>query len=185
MARTPEQLIQDLRDRLLEAAAKIAEPKVARWSKHLARAMKIVASEPQAGFLYIPHYWAVYVNDGRRASTPTRTTYFVWFRDPAKDPRFTGSHTPERANQVRRLTQREWRYYLAIRRAQLLAGKEPDMIIARQVRGTPPRKFFDNDGGMAGFLAEANRVGQETYREFVRLYLGDLMNMKLSNVVKT
>jgi len=180
MARPPslEKIQADLRDALLEAAAAIASPAVAKWSKTLAEAIQIQATEPHAGRLYIPHYWAVYVNDGRGASIPSRTTYFVWWRDPAKDPRFSGSTTPERASSVRRLTAQEWRYYSTIRRNQIRAGEEPDMIIARSVKGTPPRKFFDNDGGMASFLDEANRICQELYRAFVLDYFDGLLDLK-------
>lgn len=177
-------LVQTLRDRLLAAAAKIAEPAVAKWSRHLAQAIQKIHTEPGTGKLYIPHYWAVYVNDGRPPASPERTTYFVWWRNPADDPRFSGSHTPARANQVRRLSRDEWRHYYSERRRQIKAGELPDMIIAKQVADVPPRKFFDNDGGMASFLLEANRIGQEVYRQFVRESMGELFDAKLTNEIR-
>lgn len=189
MAKTPEHFIQQLRDELLQLAFVIAQPATAKWSLALALAIRIEAFEPNSGRLFIPHYWAVYVERGRPIRSPggtmrpRRTTYFVWWRDPRKDPRFSGSTTPERASEVRRLTKQEWKFYMRQRRAQLLAGLQPDMIIAKSIKGSPPRKFFSNDGGMASLLSRAQAVGRRLQSEFIRDYLGGLLHMEVTTKV--
>lgn len=188
MAQDNETFARELIDKLLEAAFVIASPQVARWSQTLADAMTRVVDDSTRGKLYIPHFWAVYVNDGRGPVHAKKATFLCWFRDPGDDPRFAGRTTPERAKDIRRLTASEWDFWIARNRFARAAGQLPPMVVIGPMRQPLPavsgKKFFDNTGGMAAFHDEANRVGKEAFREHVRTFMGDLLNMKLTTSVR-
>jgi hypothetical protein len=98
--------------------------------------------------LYIDHYWAFYVHEGRGPAAGTRRTprnakVFVWFKNPANDPRLAGD--PKRFSAIRKLTPAEFKDAKA-------AGQ---LVIQRYIsKGVPGSPFFSNDpgGGMQGFL---------------------------------
>ena len=123
-------------------------------SRQLSNNVEIRATPILAGVatrkLYIDHYWALYVHDGRGPIPASKRKkaggFFVWYKDRRQDPRLAGSGGyPRRATQVGRLSKAEF-----IRDKK--AGK---LIFAREVRaGVPPSPFFSNDpgGGMSGFM---------------------------------
>jgi len=104
--------------------------------------------------LHIPHYWAIYVHEGRGAKTPQNTIYFVWFVPASIDPRFQGRQTPEKKADVRRLFGKEFAYWMSINRQveKQVYGRrrKPDqpqvgpMRIAKKVGPTTARPFFEN-----------------------------------------
>lgn len=149
---------------------KIASSKGKRI-KALQKALRVELLDDQKAALVIPHYWAIYVHDGRKA--PVRATngaFLIWWRDPRKDPRLSQNRYPERATELRHLTPREFRDAQRQNEEARQAGRPLPVIITRTVRkSTPGTRFFDNGprGGMFGFVDEANRVGEVLTREFV------------------
>jgi len=99
--------------------------------------------------LTIPHYWAVYIHDGRPAFGPRRATFLVWFTDPDDDPRLAGGF-PVRYSDVKRLTKEQFHEGLRINAQRRAVGATLYMHIARSRRGDPPRRFFSE--GLAGFV---------------------------------
>lgn len=138
--------------------------------RQLQRALRLVLVSDDKAVLRIPHYWAVYVHDGRNAPFGPRTSVFlIWWKDPRQDPRLSGGQTPERASQLRSLTPDEFRDAVQARDDALRAGRESPVVITRRVRRqTPPSRFFGNGPGegMAGFVVEANRIGQQEFKRF-------------------
>lgn len=106
------------------------------------------------GRLQIPHYWAKYVNFGRHAfSRKPGQSPLIWFRDPKDDPRLRDGHTPVRAADLQHLTNEDYHNGLAAN-ANAAPGHEP-MVIRRAIKkDTTAKRFFENDGGMAGFASE-------------------------------
>lgn len=163
--------------RLLDAGKRRARPKIARASRTLARALSsyVVFRSGRypnvEGYLEIPHYWAVYVHDGRNPFRKQR--YMIWWRNPLRDPRLRGGKTPERASQLRSLTRAEWIAANKENRDHLRRGGDPfDMpvIITKVIRRrTPAVPFFDNDsgGGMSGFSTDASRIAQSEFSRHV------------------
>ena len=50
------------------------------------------------GKLHVPHYWALYIHDGRGPAPGggAGDKILVWFKDPANDPRYPGGIYPVR-----------------------------------------------------------------------------------------
>lgn len=110
-------------------------------SETLRAALKVVLTDKQA-VLFIPHYWAIYVHDGRGAVTPKDAVWLVWFADPQDDPRIRGGY-PVRGSDVRRLTKAQWLDGLRRNQENELEGLDPYMIVRQYsgpARGTP---FFE------------------------------------------
>lgn len=147
-------------------------------SRTLRRALNRWIPTDQQGYIQIPHYWALYVHDGRGTFAAPPGKYLVWFRNPKDDPRLRGGVTPVRAADLRHLQPSEFYHWLrenAIARAE---GRDPPMVVTRAVRkGVPPARFFENDGGMAGFAAKANDVANPIVREHILDKLEDILNV--------
>lgn len=139
---------------LARAAIKVARRAIRPHSRTLAKAVKI-EFRPDGAALVIPHYWALYVHDGRGAIAKP-SGFLIYYRNPAQDPRFAGRQTPERAREVRRLTSREFREAGRLNRAARKRGRPLPVIIVRAVG--PVRKgatnFFLNNAGMLPFKLE-------------------------------
>lgn len=169
---------------LSDIAYQVALPKVNRWSKALAIAMRAEVISRTEARLYIPHYWAVYVNDGRRAFSARNTVFLVWFRNPADDPRFSGSTTPERRSQVRRLTPGEWDGFLEDNRKAISEGRQTPMIVARHVGPVSAKKFFDNNGGMSDFHRLAGLAAKKSFGEHIKQSVGKNLNIKSNLIIR-
>lgn len=144
-------------------------------SKSLRAAIQaVVEANPGEATVFIPHYWAVFVNDGRKAISMPPGAFLVWFRDPTNDPRRPGGHTPERAADFRRLTPAEFKYWMAQNRLADQIGSPRPMIVTKAVSAVRPAGFFDNDKGMALFVRQAHRILREDFDKFVRQELGRL-----------
>lgn len=165
-----------LLDRLSTAALRRARPYLARKSNTLARAMRAISKSPERSAVEVPHYWALYVHDGRGAFAKQKL--MVWFRDPKDDPRLQGGKTPRRASQLRSLTRDQFLAAMKLREDWIRGGGDPydsPVIVTRYIRRrTPAFPFFGNEPGegMFGFVDDANRIGSAEFSDFVRRELG-------------
>lgn len=162
---------RDFMRALLDAAATIARPQVAKASNTLADAMTREIESSAVGFLFIPHYWAVYVNDGR-----VTDSLLVWFKDPKDDPRLSGNEWAVRRNQVRRLTKLEWKAWRLKNRKAIADGR---IVIVFSRRPRLPKKFFDNNGGMSAFKSSPGPIAKAMFSQHVKDSLGPLLNQKI------
>ena len=117
-------------------------------SRHLAKNLEIrsgtggnIAKDEVASRIYLPHYWAIYVHDGR--GPIFKEHLMIWYKDRRQDPRLrtTGGY-PKRKRQVAKFRKGE----LA---RDIKAGKIGGM--AHSVGPVAPSKFFSNRSGMRGF----------------------------------
>lgn len=183
MAPNTFQFKKDLAERLTLGAYRKVRPRVARASRTLANAMeRRVEAESRSrgdvvGVLYIPHYWAVYVHDGRRPFS--KSSYMVWWKNPKEDPRLSGGVAPKRARNLKRLTRNQWLEAVRRRQEWIDAGGDAydaPVIITRVIRRrTRPDKFFGNrrGGGLQGYVNTANKIGQKKFSRYVRDVLGE------------
>lgn len=135
--------------------------------------MEMRVQSPSRGFLYVDPYWAIYFHDGRGSIVGQN---MVWFRNRRLDPRLNGGRTPNRARDLRSLrdvwTKQQFNQ----------ARREGKLVIRKRVRGVAPTPFFSNSGGMSGFAAEAGRIAQREFGQFVLRELGDDLNIN-GNIV--
>lgn len=137
-----------------------ARPQVTRASRTLGRALNLFVlpqTDPTriTARIQIPHYWAVYVHDGRGPFGPRYKKFLVWFRNPKDDPRLRNGIPPVRARQLKRLTKDQWLAGLEANQIARAAGQPVPMIVTRYVSTpTPARPFFSNESalGMKGFI---------------------------------
>lgn len=179
--------------RLAQAALRKARPSVVRASNTLAKAMTTSvirlpgANRDVEAKVSIPHYWAVYVHDGRKPFS--KANYMVWYRNPRLDPRLQGGKTPRRARNIRRLSRQQWLQALRLRQEWIDQGGDvfdAPVVITKQIRrATRPQPFFDNraGGGMVGFVDLAHGIVRPEMSRHVRASLGDLLNEKDTAVV--
>lgn len=131
--------------------------------------------------LYIPHYWALYLHDGRGPVRPKDKTVLVWYENPLQDdPRLKGGY-PVRANQIRRLNASQFKAGLREnrRRARLNrldGGNRPPFMIIRNTAG-PFRGF--------PFFTEALRGFSQEMREEIQLRLRERILQDLPSGSRT
>jgi hypothetical protein len=188
MSRRDETFKRRLVGRLAREGMKIARPNIRKGvgsgfgSKTLASALRVNIYNNETAALYIPHYWAIFVHDGRGGFGPKNQGFYVWFRDPNDDPRLIGGKTPERLYQKRRLTAAEYREGLRRNRRHLDNGGDPydmPMIVTRIVRrGMAPSQFFSNRHGMRGFAKRAGTIAKRDFSAHVKSRLGSLLNVR-------
>lgn len=168
--------------RLLEALGAAAYEKVLPQigSSTLQAALQVLIEEQELQVrLFIPHYWAVYYHDGRSGFGPKDATFLVFFPDPKDDPRLIAGRSPERANQLRRLTKAEFYRGLSENTRRRKAGLPPFMLVIQNEDGSPgtvgpapAHPFFTE--GMAGFALEADDITYPIVDEFVQRIVDDL-----------
>ena len=90
--------------------------------------------------LVIPHYWAEFYHDGRPGFGPATAKWLVFFADPEDDPR---KPTPQRASQMRRLTEDEFNEGLQINGERKATGQPPYMYVVQSVGPAGKHPFFD------------------------------------------
>lgn len=165
----------DFKRRLLKRLGREAKnyvrPKISSYKGkpiHALREALEARVELDSVVVSIPHFWAVYVHDGRKAPFgPKRGSFLIWWKDPTKDPRLRGGVTPKRASQLRRLTPRQFREALRDNARAINEGREPPVVITRRVRkATPPSPFFSNEagGGMRGFKESVGPAALKMFR---------------------
>ena len=185
MAQSSRQFIRSVLREVARRAVRRVRPQIP--SDTLQRALGVSLDEAAARFeatLFIPHYWAVYVHDGRGSiSKAGRPGFLIWFKDPTEDPRISGGF-PERASQIRRLTRQQFRAGLARNRAHIAAGGDPfdvPMIVVKQVGPVKGSFFFTK--GMLGFEISGlrpNRQAQTYHRAMAAIRSrSPIMNSKL------
>lgn len=165
--------VDDLVLNLVDLGRRHARPAVLRASTTLANGLEIQKSTITGhAKITIPHFWAVFVHDGRnRPILPKNAMVLVWYKNKADDPRFPGGSTPKRASQIRKLTRREF----------IRGLRQGKIIVARKVtKRVPGSFFFENNGGMAGFRQKAGRVAQKEFSRFVVRCLGKDLKAKES-----
>lgn len=160
-----QSFLDDVHQRLSEAALRKVQSRIGRASQTLASALTI-RKTPEGAELYIPHYWALYVHDGRGAVKPRRSKFLVWFLDPKDDPRLSGGY-PERASDIIRLTRDQFREGLAENRARAAAGLPPYMIVTKYSGPTRPNRFFEE----LSILEEAGKLVPRKFEEFLLRHL--------------
>lgn len=140
-----------------------SKPKIP--SSTLQQAARVRKKPAGGGYqLYIPHYWAIYIHNGRGPSQPKSKTFLVWFRNPQDDPRIRRGYGVKRP--PRRLSKREWDYWLKQNRKASKLGIPAPMIVTQyagpsskyKAGGPHPSKFWDNKHGMAGHLPYAKKT---------------------------
>lgn len=162
--------------RLGKEAVKYARPKIR--SQTLKRALAAHQAGPNVVYVGVPHYWAVYVHNGRGPITMPEGKVMCWFRNIADDPRLPGGTYPVNRGQRRRMTQQEFLYWLEQNRQAVAAGAEPPMVITRHVGPVAPNRFLANDGGMAGFMQKAQQVAGPLVRKYLLGQLRDVLNIE-------
>lgn len=173
MAVSDKQYLRQLLKRLGNMGMGKARPSVP--SRTLRKGLNVFLVDDNNVRIQIPHYWAIFVHDGRGPFVATRTVFLVWFRNPRDDPRLRGGVTPVRANQLRRLTKSQFKEGLEANRRAVAEGREPPMIVTHRVRkGTKPTRFFGNEPGegMHGFDRQAGEEISRSFSQHVRRSMG-------------
>lgn len=154
-----ELFLSSVHRKLIELAKARALPAISRASSTLARAIE-AKSTAEFADLTIPHYWAIYVHDGRGPVRPVRRSWLVWFTNPRDDPRLRGGY-PVRESDIIRLTRDEFQQGLEENRARAAAGLPPYMIVTKYSGPTAPNRFFED-------LIILDRAGTVVLDEFQR-----------------
>lgn len=179
--------------KLAQEARVFVRPKIP--SKTLRAALKVVEAAGTTGAVggeftvSLPHYWALYVHDGRLPFTMPAGQVMCWFREPSDDPRLGGGY-PVRVADQRHLTYNEFKHFMHLNRMmeRLVYGRlrlpgEPQvgpMIVTNRIRKpTQARRFFDNSVGMAGFGTKAGEIGRSEFSAFVAERLAEELDLKI------
>jgi len=157
-----------------------AKRSVATASRTLSAALLKLRISTTLTLLYIPHYWAIFVHDGR---VPFRSKkIMIWFRNPRDDPRLRGGKTPERLADLPKLTKAQYKAGIAANLKADPTQKNPSlwpMIITPGIKTpTMPALFFDNRVGMAGLVDELDTAVQQEMTTILAEQLGPSMNQK-------
>lgn len=116
----------------------IAQTRKVLKSRTLRRALtckvEMLSSHELIARVSVPHYWAVYYHDGRGPIRAKKGKFLVYFRNIEDDPRITGTASPERYADTKRLSLSP-----ATFRRMVDEGK---MIVTKGVRASAPRPFF-------------------------------------------
>lgn len=144
MARDAEQsrVVLEAKLELAEQAYRAYYPRIP--SRTLREALTIVfkGSEDNADLdeddvaLYIPHYWALYLHDGRGPVSPRFKKFLVYYRNPRDDPRLADGY-PVRASQHKRLSENDFKEGLRKNRRNYQLGIPPFMYVVKDDRGRP------------------------------------------------
>lgn len=183
-------------DRLAEAALVKVRPQIP--SQTLQGALSIVgvassSTDRVERRVSLPHYWAIYVHDGRGPFNMPAGRFMCWFRDKNDDPRLAGGY-PVRVADQRHLTREEFKHFMLLNRVveravygRLRRPGEPQvgpMIVTNKIKNrTAASLFFDNSRGMAGFAQEANTIGEAAFASFIREELKDVLSLKITTKI--
>lgn len=121
--------------------------------------------------LAVPHYWAVYYHDGRGPVKAKKGKFLVYFRSIEDDPRVSGSASPERFSQTKRLALKP-----ATFRRLVAQGK---MIVTKSVGPAAPNPFFLR---LADYSARVGRITRPALSRFVMddLRRAGVLKLKIS-----
>lgn len=123
----------------------------------------------------VPHYWAIYLNDGRGVVRPVDARVLVWFQNPKDDPRTDfGRRYPVRYRKRRRLSQADYYRGLEENRRRYEAGLEPFMIV-RSLDGSErlagpaePKHFMERTFARAAWFPFVERIVNREVSKFLR-----------------
>lgn len=161
MARENEQIlfIQRLLQRLGRRAVAVVRPQIPSRTLRRALQLRVEAGAGRAE-LEIPHYWAVYVHDGRGLVRPRRPNvrWLAFYRNPDQDPRRPKQTV--RAAQIRPLTE-------VISRQRFISdARRGKIIFSQKVKATQGVPFFSR--GLHAFnRTEAPAIILDEVSEFV------------------
>lgn len=150
---TPEEMLLRAARETALAAARRARPLIP--SRTLRAALRIdeeIDGTTVRAILSVPHYWALYLHDGRGPIQAKPGGFLVFFRDIRDDPRVSNGF-PVRMSDIVRLTKEQFREGLRRNRQHLAAGGSPlevPMIVVRRVGPAAGVAFFSE--GLAGFV---------------------------------
>ena len=168
---TAEQFYERLLTKLGQMALRQVEPQIPSTTLRDALVLEVSTAllKPRA-VLYLPHYWAVWVHDGRGPVSPKERTWLVWFQNPKDDPRTGGGRNyPVRVSDVVRLTQGQWEDGLEENARRRAAGQEPYMIVTKHSGPVKyPESFAFFEAGMESFAATAGPVVREEFDRHIR-----------------
>lgn len=191
-----EQFMRRMVTKLAKQGRKKVRPRVRKGtggghgSKTLAAAIRVDVARFDLAFITVPHYWAIYVHDGRGPFGPKRQGFYVWFQDPKQDPRLNRGHGWQRRSQHRRLTRAEFQAGLEQNRSHFERGGDArtmPMIITKQVRrGMSPNEFFSNAprGGMFGFVKEADAIVGPAFNKHILTQLKPILDIRGEVVIR-
>jgi len=193
-------MLHRLTQRLGEMAQAYALPKVMAASSQLGRALSLVRESNAVIKLFIPHYWAIYVHDGRGSYGPgspaTRgkpARFLVWFRNPNNDPRLRAGLQAIRRNQVRRLTKEQFKFWLDQNKLARRLGLPAPMVVygwpnqpGKKAPPDPGRFYFGNapGQGMHGFLDHARPEAKAIVQKEMRKLLGEEFFKKKKDIIR-
>lgn len=157
------------------AAVKRVRPKIVSYKgkpvRALQKALRAVVIDDTTLQLKIPHFWSVFVHEGRRIPVSSKFGVLIWFRDPKRDPRLDNGVTQVNESELRHLNAAEFKEARAENYEAQLQGRAPPVIIIPAGlirRATPPSPFFGNEpgGGMFGFDKQADQIVQDEFQHF-------------------
>lgn len=181
-AERPEDFTRELVLRLGEIARRAAVGRMT--SRTLQAATKVVLDSDSTARVNVPHYWAYYHHNGRRAIDLTGKGHvMVYFEDPRNDPRTGGTKNyPVRRSDVKSLRDFPGAYKrgLAENAARRKAGiLTPYMIVTKKVGPAMGTHFFSE--GLARFPSEASELIQSEFHKHV---VGMLPTENLTDAVR-
>jgi hypothetical protein len=138
----PEKIVR----KVLEAIGpkELERVRVTIGSSTLRNALRLIIVESEArANLFIPHYWAVFYHDGHGTILPRKARKLVFFDDPNDDPRLNSGESPERAADLRRLTEEQYREGLRRNRDRAARGERPFMYVVDSLGPRKPTPFFE------------------------------------------
>lgn len=176
-------MVRDLGQRAVRMAQRFMDARQA--SKTLSDDLTFHQPTDDTAVVYLPHYWAEYVHDGRDSITLPPGQYMIYFPDKRDDPRTSGgTRYPTRQSQAkaRRLTRSEFRDFMRVNRDRAASGLPPIMVVANRVGGVPPIPFFEV--GLKPLMIEARQELPGHLRvEIFRRKLGRQTNLGVGTAV--
>lgn len=167
---TPASVLR-IQERILKTigrkAASRARPQIPSKTLRDALVFEIVSVVDGVARLHIPHYWAIYVHDGRGRSRPKNANVLIWFQNPKDDPRTNGGRNyPVRAGDIVRLTRAQYAAGLRENARRREEGLEPFMIVTKSSGPVSSTPFFTE--GMAGMAGEIDDAVFRAFDKWVR-----------------
>lgn len=142
-------------------------------SRTLAASMKAEVRGVGFARVLVPHYWALYVHDGRGPVEMPAGRFMVFFPDTQNDPRTDfGSRFPVRLSDIEHLSRQQFIEGLEQNRERREFGGQPFMIVTRSVGPIPGVPFFRE--GLANLDVLAGKIAQERFRNFMAIQIGGL-----------
>ena len=172
MSAADDVFLRSLLKVLAKEGVKRVRPHIPSKTLQAALTVRLDQARSDRAYLYIPHYWAIYVHDGRGAPfgpPPSGKPFYIDFSNPKDDPRLAahGGQTPPRVAQLRSLSSEEFKRFAKLSRAAKKAGAPPIMLVRPRIyKPTPGAFFFENVPGapLGAFMAFVREEAQRRFR---------------------